>query len=267
MLKAFLILATVLLLAACSAAAGSAPPSDPPGASGSPVAADPAGPWQLTAGTVDGKPLVIPADRRVTFIVDGTTVGGQSACNQYFGEFAVVEGRVTLTGLGGTEMACDEPTMLLEGAYLKGLAAVQAAAVAGDSLVLSGPGVELSFERLQPPPTAEIVGTTWVLEALANGDAVSSTIGEQATLVLDADGTFTGSTGCRTVAGSYIVTGDQVTFNDWGADGECDPAVAGQDEQVIAALEGGFRAAVEGQQLTLTADDGTGLIYRAGAAG
>ena len=35
----------------------------------------------------------------------------RSACNQYFGEFALVDGRVTLGGLGGTEMACAEPIM------------------------------------------------------------------------------------------------------------------------------------------------------------
>lgn len=265
--------AAMFLLAACGGVAASPNPSDPtssqPPASvnpgSSPAAAGPEGPWQLAAGTVDGAPLVLGADSRVTFIVDGSSVGGQSACNQYFGEFGLVDGRVSLTNLGGTEMACDEPTMTLEAAYLQGLAAVQSATVDGDSLVLQGPGVELRFERLQPPPTAEIVETDWVLESVLSGDAASSTVGDPATLVLDADGTLSGSTGCRTFEGTYTLEGDEVAFTDWGLEGECEGPAAEQDSTVVTVLGDGFRAAVDAQQLTLTDEGGLGLVYRANA--
>ena len=83
----------------------------------------------------------------MTFVVDGSNVSGRSACNQYFGKFALVDGRMTLGGLGGTEMACEEPIMTLEGAYLAGLAKVDAARMDGEALVLTGPGTELRFER------------------------------------------------------------------------------------------------------------------------
>jgi heat shock protein HslJ len=264
MLKTLLALLAVLLVA-CGGSSGTTPPSDPPAATG-PVATDPAGAWQLSAGSVDGQPLVLPVDRPVTFNIEGTSVSGQSACNHYFGELSVVGGRVTLTGLGGTEMACDEPTMTLEAAYLKGLAAVQAATVDDDALLLEGPGVELRFERLQPSPTAELVGTSWVLEALVSGDAVSSTLGEPATLVLDGDGTFAGSTGCRPIAGRYTITGDQVTLDDVAADGDCDAGTADQDTHVLGVLGNAFTAAVDGRQLTLAGDGGNGLVYRVAAA-
>ena len=74
----------------------SAAPSQPP-----PAAAGPEGPWQLTGGTVNGAPLVLVEGRPVTFIVEGKTVAGQSACNHYFGEFGLQDGQVRLTGLGG----------------------------------------------------------------------------------------------------------------------------------------------------------------------
>jgi heat shock protein HslJ len=266
MLKTLLALLAVLVLAACSGSSATTGPSDAP-PSTSPAAADPAGEWRLTAGSVDGQPLVLPADRAVTFNLEGTSVSGQSACNQYFGEVSVVGGRVTLSGLGGTEMACDEPTMTLEGAYLKGLAAVQAATVADDALLLEGPGVELRFERLVAPPAAELLGTSWVLESLVSGDAVSSTLGEPATLVLGADGSLAGSTGCRPIAGRYTLTGDGVDIEQLAPDGDCDAGTADQDAHVIAVLGDGFTAAVDGQQLTLTAADGRGLVYRVAAAG
>ena len=133
--------AIVVLVAACGGASVPSVPSVPP------VALEPGGEWLLTAGTVDGQQLALVADAPVTFVVEGSNVSGRSACNQYFGQFALVDGHVSLSGLGGTEMACEEPIMTLEGAYLAGLAKVDAARMDGDALVLTGPGTELRFER------------------------------------------------------------------------------------------------------------------------
>ena len=134
-------LAAILLVAACGTAASPTTVSDPS------VAVDPAGQWRLAAGSVDGQQLVLPPDVPVTLVVEGSGVSGRSACNQYFGQFTIVDGRVTLGGLGGTEMACEEPIMMLEAAYLAGLAKVDAARMDGTALVLTGPDVELRFER------------------------------------------------------------------------------------------------------------------------
>jgi heat shock protein HslJ len=134
-------LAALLFVAACGNASSPTTPSDPP------VAVDPAGQWQLVAGSVDGQKLSLLPDAPVTLVVEGSGVSGRSACNQYFGESAIVDGRVTLGGLGGTEMACEEPIMTLEAAYLAGLAKVDAARMDGATLVLTGPDVELRFER------------------------------------------------------------------------------------------------------------------------
>jgi heat shock protein HslJ len=248
--------AVLLLVGACGGASVTSAPSEPP------TALDPAGAWQLTAGTVDGQPLALVADAPVTFVVDGSNVSGRSACNQYFGQFALVDGHVTLGGLGGTEMACEEPIMTLEGAYLAGLAKVDAARMDGEALVLTGPGTELRFERLEPPPTAALVGTEWLLDSLVRGDAVSSTVGRPAVLTLDADGSFEASTGCRSLTGKYLVSGDEIELVELGADGDCGADIVEQDGHVIDVLEGGFRAVVDGRQLTLAGGD-VGLIYRA----
>jgi heat shock protein HslJ len=133
-------LAALFVLAACGASVTS-PPSAPP------AAVDPSGEWQLVAGSVDGQTLTLPPDVPDRLVVDGSAVSGRSACNQYFGQFAVVDGRVTLGGLGGTEMACEEPIMTLEAAYLGALARVESARMDGETLVLTGPAVELRFER------------------------------------------------------------------------------------------------------------------------
>jgi heat shock protein HslJ len=134
-------LAVLFVLAGCGEASVTTVPSEPP------AALDPNGEWQLVAGSVDGQSLTLPPDVPVTLVVEGSGVSGRSGCNQYFGEFTLVDGRVTLAGLGGTEMACEEPIMALEAAYLGGLAKVDSARMDGEALVLTGPAVELRFER------------------------------------------------------------------------------------------------------------------------
>lgn len=249
-----------LLVVSCGGTSGTTVPSGPP------AALEPDGPWQLVEGTVGGQPLGLIEDARVTLNVDGSNVSGQAACNQYFGELAIESGRVSTAGFGQTEMACAEPVMALEAAYLSALAKIESAHMDGPVMVLTAPGVELRFERLQPPPTASIVGTLWQLESLVDGDSVSSAAGPPATLLLQADGALRGSTGCRTLTGHYMERGDEIWANEFGADGECPPGAArAQDNHIVGVLGDGFRAAVVGQQLILGKDDGTGLIYRAAA--
>jgi len=251
-----LLVAVLLLSAACGNGAGSPSPT------ASPEPVDATGAWQLTDGTSAGQPLPMVDDARITLIVEGSSVGGQSACNQYMGELTVIDGAVRVGGLGGTDMGCDPAVMESEMVYLQALGSVTGARMDGDVLVLLGPGVELRYERLEPPPTAELIGTRWLLDGLVQGDAVASTIGDPATLVLNADGSFEGTTGCRTLTGRYAVVGDEIEFVEMTADGECAGGPADQDAHVVEVLGDGFRAHIDGEQMTIVSDGGLGLVYR-----
>jgi heat shock protein HslJ len=97
---------------------------------------------------------------------------------------------------------------------------------------------------------------------LITGEAVSSVVGDPATLALAPDGSLTGGTGCRTFTGHWREANGEILFNEFGMDeGECDPALAAQDNHVVGVLGDGFRAAVEGQRLTLTSTGNLGLGY------
>ena len=160
-------------------------------------------------------------------------------------------------------MACvDENVMASEAAYLAALATVDRAERAGNSLVLRGPQVELRFALVPPVPDAALIGPVWVLESLIDGDVVSSTAG-QATVQLHPDGKLTASTGCRTVTGSYTVSGSHVdvTLDPFDAIG-CADEVGNQDTQVLAVLGGGFEVAIAGDSMTLSTGQ-QGLGYRA----
>jgi heat shock protein HslJ len=242
-------LSLVLLLSGCSLLTG-----------GASVSLD--GEWQLQAGTNQGQPVPIVAGSHITFKIDGTQVGGSAACNIYGGTIRVNGTSITINALSMTEMACQENLMASEAAYLAALPRVTTVARNGNSLVLSGPQVELRYARVAPVANADLVGTTWRLDSLISGETVSSTVGE-ATLQLSSDGRISASTGCRQVTGRYTISEGQaqVTLDPYDTIGCAEP-LGDQDAQVLNVLSSGFGVSIDGDRLTLTAGD-KGLGYRA----
>ena len=222
------------------------------------------GDWVLTGGSIDGADAPVLDDHRITMTITGSTVGGTAACNSYGGEIVMRADGLHLENLAQTEMACREPAMSAEAAFLGALARVRQIAREDDELVARGDRVELRFAALQPPPTADLVGTAWVLDTVLVGDVASSTVGEPATLELRDDGTFSGSTGCRTFSGDWMEQGDQIVAPSWDLDQTTCPAeLSAQDDHVVSVIGDGFIPSIEGNLLTLIDPGGIGLVYRA----
>ena len=248
----------LLLLAACGSPAASPAPS-----ASSDI--DPTGAWELVSGTVDGVPFELPGDHPVTAVIDASTIGGRSACNEYFGRIEAAGAGIRIGGLGGTDMACaPEDVMALEQDYLAALVRVRSIEVIDGQLGLRGEAVDLRFHPLPQAPVADLVDTTWTLETLFVGDVASPPEGDPATLELRSDGTFSGSTGCRTFTGRWVEAGEQVRAPDFRmGDTECRPELAQQDSHVVSVLGDGFVPSIEGDLLTLLDPGGVGLVYRA----
>ncbi|HUF94996.1 MAG TPA: META domain-containing protein [Acidimicrobiia bacterium] len=246
---------TLAILVLVAAACGTEPPLAQP--------IDLTGSWQLTSGSHGEATLEPIATHPVTIEFTAEHVGGTAACNSYGGTFDASTGAITISELAITEMACDPPeTMELERAYIEALLAVSEATIEGTTLTLSGPEATLEFEALPPVPTADLLGTVWVLDGLVSGDSVSSVAGDRATLEVFSDGSLLGSTGCRTLTGTYVESAGSIETPTLAADGECPDDLFDQDSQVISVLEGPFQAEVDGQSLTLTRSGGEGLTYR-----
>jgi heat shock protein HslJ len=220
------------------------------------------GQWQLQAGTNQGQPVPIVAGSRITLNVDGTQIGGSAACNTYGGTIQVGGSSVVISALSMTEMACQEDLMASEAAYLAALPRVTTVALNGNSLVLSGPQVELRYARVAPVADADPVGTTWILESLIRGETVASTVAE-ATLQLSGEGRISATTGCREVTGRYTMSEGQVqvTLDPYDTIG-CAAPLGDQDALILDVLSNGIAVSVEGDRLTLSAGD-KGLGYRA----
>ena len=248
----------VVILAACAAPA--APTSTP-----SSAGPDPIGAWRLAEGTVDGRPLRLLDDHPVTAVVEGSAISGRSACNEYGGRLEVAGDGVRIGELGGTEMACaPEDVMALEQEYLAALGRVRSIGVVDGQLAMRGDAVDLRFEPLPAPPTAELVDTAWVLETVFVGDVASPADGEPATLELRSDGTFHGSTGCRTFTGRWIEFGEQIQAPEMRmGELECPARLVDQDSHVVGVIGDGFVPTIDGDLLTLLDPGGVGLVYRA----
>jgi len=250
-----LALILVLALASTLAACGE---EQPPGA-------DPFGTttWQLTSGTVDGTALGLLGGHPITFRVDNGQVGGTSACNSYGGAIIIENGVIVLGPVHMTEMWCgDETVMDLEAAYLAALARITGAALDADDLVLTGTDVELRFAAQPEEPDAALIGPTWTLDTIIEGE-VASTPAAPATLVFAADGTVSGSTGCNSLFGDYDAIAG---FGPLGTTKmACEESIMAQEFLVTSILGPNATLTIEGSLLTIADLEGRALVYRAGS--
>ncbi len=243
------------MLAACSAATVSPPPPEP---------ADANGDWVLERGMLRGAAIPIVADHPITFSIDGSEAGGQSACNFYGAELDLTGGGARVGLMSSTAMACGElngDVMRSEAAFQEALGEVRAARVEADRLTLAGPAVELVFSRKAPIPMNDIVETNWLLESVVDRGGIAPAIGDPAALRYEDDGTFHGATGCRTFTGKWIVAQGRLLAPEMAMEGDCPGGLGGQD-QAVAEGAGGSTATIEGDRLTLTMNGGTSLVYR-----
>lgn len=250
--SASLIAVVGLVLAAC----GTSEPLGPPaGLDGS---------WQLTSGTHQGTTLVPISDHPVTMSFDGDEVTGTAACNGYGGTFEATDDQVVFSEMTITEMGCFPiEVMDLEQDFMTALVSVTEVSVTDALLMLSGENTILEFEVLPPVPTADLLNTVWVLDGLVTGDSVSSVIGDRATLELFSDGSFLGSTGCRSFNGNYTEVAGGLRTTDITPQGKCTDDLSAQDSHVLAVLDGSYETEIDTGSFYITTSGEMGLVYLA----
>jgi heat shock protein HslJ len=220
--------------------------------------------WRLVAGDGPLGSIELVDGYLITITFEGNQLSGTAACNGYGGTYRLDGNTLVVSELSWTEMACERvEVMAAEQAYLAALLDVTEVTATGEELVLGSSATELVFAQQAEIPRAELLGSTWVLETLVQDETALSVSGDQATLQLNADGTFVGSTGCRALTGDYRVSGASVQFTSLQADGDCPPDLRAQDNLVVTVLGDGFGVEIDGSRLTLTSMGDEGLVYRA----
>lgn len=186
------------------------------------------------------------------------SVSGVAVCNGFGSNHAVSPAGLAFEGVGMTAAGCPIDVENLEEALSNAIPHVTDIDVEGDRLVLLGDGVLARYVALAPATLEGIPGREWrLVEARVPGHVVTTS--GRATLLVTPDGTFTGSTGCRSLVGTLSVALDFIRVTTMRADGSC-PAQGQAEEDAVLLVVERFRAAVDGDRLTLRAA-GAELIY------
>lgn len=82
----------------------------------------PTGVWRLESYNFQQK-IAFPIDKNgITMTIrEGGKIGGRSGCNVYGGSYSVEDGKLKISELISTMMACDEPTMQFEQTFFRTL--------------------------------------------------------------------------------------------------------------------------------------------------
>ena len=193
--------------------------------------------WRLTG--LSGQTL--PADQgrnAVTVIFEAGRLHGFSGCNQFTGSYTLEGERLVLGPPGGTMMACPEPAMSVENLFLRTFAGALNISVAGNDLTLmpENGGDALRFEQEAPP---RLEGVQWEVTGYNNGRqaVVSPKVGTRLTLIFQ-DGQVSGSSGCNSFHGSYMLEGNALTINPLVTTRKaCEGAIMVQEREFLSALQ------------------------------
>ncbi len=104
--------------------------------------------WVLQGYGQPGNLQAVLGDRTAsaTFNSAEGTVTGSTGCNSYFGGYDLRGDKINISGpVGQTEMACEEPLMTQETAYLALLQAMQSYEIDGSQLTLNCEGGVLVY--------------------------------------------------------------------------------------------------------------------------
>lgn len=207
--------------------------------------------WILDASSVAALEPDAPGDARATLRLEAGEAGGTAACNLYGGTYEIRDdGAVSIRVEGMTEMACDEPVMALESAFVDALGRVSSYRFDAEDLVLEGgPTLRFSAERALP-----LEGTAWRLDGIGDdGDTVSSVlVGTEVTATFDTEGKVAGNAGCNGFGASYTVDGDAIQIGEIASTAMgCASDVMSQEAAFLDALSRAATFRIEASTLTL----------------
>jgi heat shock protein HslJ len=218
--------------------------------------------WVLDDASIAGLVDEVPPGVQVTVMFEDGQAHGTAACNSYGGTYqAGDDGSLSFDGFAVTEMACEQPLMTVESAYLAALNDVNSFRIEG-SLVLTGDGVTLTFAKESPSEPLPLVGTTWRLTTFAAADVVSSVISDtEITATFSGDDTVAGSAGCNRFSGTYASTGNTLSFSPLAATKmRCAGEVMAQESAFVDAMGAVASFSIQGTRLLLLDDDSALLL-------
>lgn len=204
------------------------------------------GTWVLVSGDGADGPLAVTPDTHVTLAFDRDSMGGKGPCNDYGADYELVGNSFDVPGPGieQTLMGCGDEPDALESAYLTALTEVDTVARDGDTLMMTGAGVELGFRLDEPWPRGELVGRRWRLVRWTDDSGVHHRPSWEPGLrpfIRFSDrggsgGSVSASSGCRVLEGRWRLWRGAPRLTGTGWRGDCPDPLAQQDMAVNNAM-------------------------------
>lgn len=225
--------------------------------------------WQLQS--IQGMPALVDAEVTAVFGEDGSLSGG-GGCNRYNTSYTVDGANLTINdAIASTMMACADPVMQQETAYLAALPTAVTWQIDGSSLTLTDAAGAVVAVYTAVMPTS-LTGTTWQLTSFNNGlGGVTSLLADTAiTAVFGEDGSLSGSAGCNNYNASYTLDGSNITIDPAISTTRmaCAEDVTQQEAAYLAALPNAATFVIQGDSLELRHTTGSLIAsYTAAASG
>jgi heat shock protein HslJ len=212
----------------------------------------------LSTGITDGGARfdLVPGTRvRLTFTDDH--VSASAGCNIFGATYRIEGGRLVIDGGAMTEMGCDEARNAQDQWLFSFLGSKPAATLAGTDFTLdNGRAIMRLVDRTIAEPDVNIVGRTWTVTSIIQGDTVASVpAGATATLVFGNDGSVNVNAGCNRGRGSWLAQGTGIAFQGIALTKmACEGPAGALETAVLAVLNAGaVQASIRANVLTLQA--------------
>ena len=212
--------------------------------------------------TEDGKAKQLAPNTRIQLqFKDDGMLSANAGCNSMGGKVSTADGKLSVNGLGMTEMGCDAPRHAQDDWFAKFIQAEPAWKLEADKLTVTGGSTSLVLQdRETAEPDKPLDGTKWSLETVVTGQTASHSMGsEQAHFTISGE-RVTGSTGCNSFQGIVSRTGNKLTFGELATTRK---ACAGEQATLEKAILDGLKTevtySIEANKLQLRDATGNGL--------
>ncbi|GGM02102.1 hypothetical protein GCM10011594_22750 [Nakamurella endophytica] len=191
----------------------------------------------------------------------GDRLSADAGCNIHSATVVLRDGRLAVSDVVASDMACPGARGADDAWLARFLAAGPEYRRDGGTVVLSATGATVRLEAEQP---RRLTGTQWVLDGLVTGDTVSSVPGGLAPTVVLSRDQLQISGACNSGSGPVTVTEDELRIGSViTTQRACGGARDDVDRALLAVIRGTVAYRVDGNRLTVTAEDGRGLVFAA----
>lgn len=212
------------------------------------------------------KQLVAGTRIRLSFGEEGRRIAANVGCNHLGGDARVEDGKLVAQDLSMTAMGCDAGRSEQDAWLATFLTGAPTIRSSGVELVLANGTTEIRLlDRTVADPDRPLTGTRWIVESIIDRDTASSIPqGAVAHLLVNADGTFTGNTGCNQMGGAAPLAQATIRFGGvFTTKMACEPDRMRLEQAVLSVLADDVSYEIDADQLRLRHPSGRGLDLRA----